>query len=271
MDDENDDLVIRVSSLSNAPDCFRRTAAKLFRKMVMGIGYDLNRLTQGIGAAVGIAAHQGCFYAMNHKKTHGELPPLNDIVDSSQSQLIEEMNDREIQYDSGTKSFNDASHQVSSLTRVFVSEIAPNLNPESLEQEIFIIHRGVKILGHYDIKTTEKTILDYKFGADRATDIDCQAQLGGYEIIENMNGFPVSGLECIHISRDKFRIHRQNYDLSLCADLSKRIANMMIDQLKSFETSQDHRAFMCNTSSQMCSQNFCPAYKTGFCPESKVK
>ena len=120
---------------------------------------------------------------------------------------------------------------------------------------------------------TDDGIHDLKTGTSRRVNI---SQYGVYSLLRRSEGETVEHLTEDYIQRvaiDKWQpapvqvAHDRQYSeevaVSIIADIEQRAAE--------FEISVNPLVFMANPASQLCSERYCPAFKSNWCPESRIK
>lgn len=261
-------IYIRSSMLPSYTDCPRRAAAQHWKKEITDMGYELKTLPNTIGGAVGDGVHAAAKYLLNNKLETGQIGRVNDGIDLGMTTL-EERSAGGVLFDSTTSSIRDAQKQCASLICIFAGTVTPNIAPLALE-----VYRKAQVLpdvefgGSCDIETTASGIEDNKFGRICRP---CQAQLGGYSILKKSDtGISATGLHQNHIPRTPMDKPAPAASIiKYAVDVCERMAYAMImhitRDMKSFLKTQNPWAFPANPMSMMCSEKYCPAFKTNFC------
>ena len=260
---------IRCSSLSGYADCPRRAIANGHTKMVKNLGYDLNDYRSGVASVVGTSVHKGMEVALHHKKSTGEIIKVKECVDSAVSEFDEiiKKEDSAMEYDSKTANVDDAHTQISRLSKAHHKFFLPDMEPQLIEER-FMVDLGDDFIlsGQPDHVDQNGNIDDLKTGAVAKNAI---GQLGGYAILCVSNGVEVGeSLNIQGVPRSKKII--KPYSLSYNPKLAQLVAWEVINKIKSdfrkFNEDQKPSNFAANTSSMLCSDKYCRAYGTKFCP-----
>lgn len=259
-------IYIRSSMLSTYQDCPRRAAAKHWKKYLSGLGYEIKQLPITIGGAVGDGVHAAAKYMMEGKIS-GRVEKISDIIEVGMIKLSNKTAE-EVRFDSVTGSINEAQKQCSSLINIFIDQAAPNLNPLALE--VFrkaTVMEGVEFGGSCDIETVGGSIHDEKYGSKYRP---AQAQLGGYSILKKSEtGESAKVISQLHIPRVKLGAETglkvTTYDVSICERMAYAMIMHIVRDMKNFIKSQNPWCFPANPLSMLCSEKYCPAWKTPWC------
>jgi hypothetical protein len=261
-------LNIRSSMLTSYCDCPRRAAAKQWRKMLEDMGYTIKRLPFSIGAAIGTSVHVSSKLILDNKKNTGVINNVSESIDLGISELDNQISEG-IQYDSTTQTKNEAQQQIQTIIWTFGDHVAPTINPR--ETEIYRkaqIEPEITFDGSCDIETSEDAIIDTKSGARLRP---CQAQLGGYSILKkSTSGTSASAVSQNYIPRTAVKKTfpgpiNQIYDVGLCERAAFAMIHCIARDVKTFIKTQNPWSFPANPTSMLCSEKWCPAYKTNFC------
>jgi hypothetical protein len=261
---------IRSSMTTAYIDCPRRAAASQWRKIITNMGYTLKPSKASIGAIVGISAHAASKAMMDHKLETGtdDVGPIEQNIEVGIVTLKKGM-DTEIVFDDTTESQNTAEKQVAQLVRIFQFLIAPDIKPVYTEKyRNAAVADDVTFDGSCDGQETTGVIPDYKFGSKYRP---CHAQLGGYSILKKTeDGKSATGLTQYHIPRTSLKKPAPDpsiidYDVNVCERAAFAMINHIARDMRAFLKTQNPWAFPANPMSMMCSEKYCPAYKTNFC------
>jgi hypothetical protein len=261
---------IRASMLSSYSDCPRRAAAGQFKEVIEGFGYNIKKLPSRVGATLGTSVHAGTKFTIDKKISTGLIAiNTSDAIDISINKYDELSNDG-VEYDTVTPGKNDAQKQIIQLVNSFHSEIAPNINP--LSTETFrknIVTEDITISGSSDIETKDNSIDDIKSGAVMRP---CQVQLGLYSILKGSEKGNVFAKATRQIWLPRTALKKSypgaqvfSYDINLCHKFAYTMVFNIARDIKNFIKSQNPWCFPVNPMSVLCSEKWCPCYKTNFC------
>ena len=264
---------IRASTLPSYPDCPRRSAAKTHRRELEAAGYAFRDLPPSIGAAIGTAAHKVGEVVLRAKIETGELGDLGQGIDLAMAEFDTEIEAGAI-WDDTTQNRNAAQIQIGNLARAYFHGVAKRVEP--LAVELYLEANtggGVLLTGNIDLVTVSGSVRDTKTGA---IDRDYYAQLGGYGLLcrSQQEPYPVTGLgidwlpRTAHTKPQKPLVQKE-YPLAACQRLALDVIGTIKRDLADYRTTGNPAAFMCNTGSMMCSDKYCPAWGTDFCPITK--
>ncbi len=264
-------FTIRASSTSTWADCPRRGAARVFPHLVRAAGFELRETMQTIGASVGTATHAAVAHTMAQKAETGTLANENETEQCGIQSLADSVGNG-VRWDEASPNLNTAEKQVIRQYRTYRLNLAEKIKPVSVERRITITTaRGNQLSGAVDL--TDDGIHDLKTGTSRRVNI---AQYGTYSLLRRSEGDTVEHLTEDYIQRvaiDKSqpapvqvaydRQYSEEVAVSIIADIEQRAAE--------FEISVNPLVFMANPASQLCSERYCPAFKSHWCPESRIK
>lgn len=266
-------VYIRASSLPSYMDCPRRGAAKLFRKEIEGQGYDLSEARQSIGAATGQGCHSSVGYMLEQKIETGDLGNKSEADDRAIGSLRQEC-ENGVVFDQITPNMNTAEKQVLRQTAVYRLDLAPKVEPVSVEEyfEGNITFRApdgreveVTLTGHVDAREVSR-IRDLKTGRHRQN----IAQYGGYSLLARSRGHDITELVEDFVPRTSIKRPQgapepHVYDVGKGEQTAYQLLKRMALDLDQFRQDADPWAFMPNPMSMMCSDKYCPAWGTEFC------
>lgn len=260
-------IIIRASSLPGFQDCPRRTAARVFRNMILDAGYQLRETAQHIGASVGTATHAALAHTFQEKIKTGELGNATEDEQVGLESLRETMS-RGVMWDATTPEPNTAEKQVLRMYRVFRLKAAPAMTPTAVEHEVELTTKAGNIVrGHIDLAADG--IHDYKTGTMRRQNL---AQMGCYSMLSRACGENAGSLTEHYIKRVPVaEMQPEPTAHGFERDLSERVAASIIlrveRQVEQFQRDGDPQAFAANPMSVLCSAKFCCCHSTAFCRE----
>lgn len=287
--------IIRVSYLSGWQDCPRRNVSKVLREWILNnTGYLLRIPLNGVSGLVGTASHTAIIHILETKKNMGENSEqdLKDGIEKGivkyNSQVEEIIN---VDYDRTTPLDNIAEKQIEKIATAYFYGIAPEVKPIDLEKRLKVdLDRAVSIenmsysftlSGQPDI-VTENAIRDIKTGKNAQTS---HAQLGAYSLIvkQHIQAWPELAADqgyvlpdsCIidHVPRVGAKTVQPapeslTYTSEICENEAKAAISRATWDLATMLHYKDPSKIACNTSSMLCSEKYCQAHKTDFCPVS---
>lgn len=249
-------------------DCPRRAAAKAFYKDIEAAGYTLRKTPASIGAIVGTSVHFGAEEMLRGKILTGNLTPTQDCIDMSIEKMREEIQPGAI-WDGTTTTKNEAEKQIKIMVVAYAIEIAPKIQPGELEvQRSGLIGTKIKLTGRSDVETITDDLRDTKTGAVIRPH---HGQVGGYSLLRyNATKRPTRSIIVDYIPRvstKKIYPGTQciEYNPTLCEHVAYQTIGHIARSVDTFRKTQNPWAFGCNAMSMLCSEKYCPAYKTPFC------
>lgn len=270
--------VIRCSSLSGYPDCGRRTAARVFRKLVEAMGFKLRETPQSIGASVGTGVHAGAALLLKEKMERGALPPLSAATDCA-IQSIQESAKGGVLYDRETPALNIAEQQAVRMVHAYRETVAPKIEPIAVEERLEAqVTPTIILSGQSDTIAREPgAVRDLKTGKRRGNH---KPQIGGYGLLERTHNRPVvkaveDFLPRVSIKKPQPPGEEHRHDLAAAESAAMNVIHRMTEDLNTFMHGSDELrirpgdpwAFPANPSSMLCSAKWCPAHGTQFCVE----
>lgn len=279
------DTVIRVSSLPGYSDCSRRAIAQILRREIEDHGYQLRRIRQSIGGAIGTGVHASGAMMLSAKMIGGDIPSSSQTDDCGIAALRERVMEDETSYDDLSPSLNTAELQVRRMSRIYREDVVPKIMPvvveERFEARIPWSKVGIVLSGQGDVlaRTPEGKVHDTKTGARLG---HYTAQIGSYSTLYRSHGHEVSkiGIDFIRrttMKKDQERARSIPFDAADCeASAISTLKHIDMD-IYTWRAGDDHRgipagspeAFLANPSSNMCSEKWCAAYGTAWCSEWK--
>ena len=264
------DFTVRASSLSSYADCPRRWLARQHATLAEEAGYRLRKIGRHIGAATGQATHQGALSGLRRRIATGSFDgeEMEDIA----IRTLRDETTEEVIWDDRSPNLSVAERQVVRQIAVCRDQIVPVIDAEFVEPSWKGKHSsGLILSGHPDCVSYTK-IGDIKTGLESNNG----AQYGGYVLLSRVADelVQIEEIEESFVPRVKLTepvldVVPIAYDLEGCADLADRTLNKIANNLRDFYK-DGPAVFLANTSSMLCSDKFCPAWGTRFCPESTL-
>ncbi len=274
-----EDILIRASSLSGYSDCPRRAAARIFRRHIEAAGYVLRDLPNNIGATVGTAVHAAAATMLKHKAEHGTLGSEADSTEIGIESLREGMAPG-VMMDRETPDMNAAEQQVTRMARVYRVQVAPGIQPLTVEERLEAqVKPGLVLTGQSDVIAREPgKVRDLKSGKKLGNHA---AQVGAYSLLARSSGTDITSAGIDFVQRVSMKkpqpdaVH-QEIKLALAESAAVNVLRRMAEDLKVFREGNpalrlqpgDNWAFLPNPSSMLCSAKWCPAHSggpNGFC------
>ena len=264
-------ITVRASSLPKWADCPRRSAANIFNKELRELGYDFRSHGKFVSGILGTAVHAGASHTLKNKMVEKDTP-LNEAIEISIETYKKKSVDG-IDYDDITNTRNTAEKQITNISTVFHTQIAPSLHPLAVEQEMKAKLSDTMIVSGHADDIEEDSVHDTKTGASGQT---YQAQGGCYSLSAKANQIAVPKEFVVdHIPRTSLRKPQPDavqyrYDIGLCEQEAKSVLNEIKRTWMLFDEHHDPAVFMANLSSMLCSPKYCAAFGTDWCPLSKT-
>ena len=269
---------IRASMLPDYGDCARRAAVKQYRSTFEAHGYEFRTTVFGTAAAVGTAGHKGGELLMIRKWSHQPVKP-QDVMDESIEGFKEEIKDG-AEWDDKIPNANTAISMIQAIIQAYYQGPYQTEMPATVKGapalELSLkaqISDGWLLTGHPDLFTNVGKVWDTKTGARLNP---YYAQLGANSLLLRSAGETVTGAGIHFIKRPT-----KAAPVTVCEPVdyplaeSERAALAVIARIKAdmmaYQEHQRPDVFMCNLSSHLCSEKFCPAYGTKFCELSGRK
>lgn len=265
-------ITVRASSLSGYLDCPRREAAKNFRSLIEAYGYKLRQLDRGIAASVGTAVHAGASYTLQSKMDTGSLGNKTESDQRALDSLNEEISGGVV-WDETTQELNTAQQQVIRMNTCYRTDVAPRVKPASIENRLEGETMGVILSGQSDVREADN-IRDTKTGAKPRYH---GAQVGGYSLLARAHGENITKAYVDFIKRGTIRKDQEpaqeiEYDAAAAEQLATAVLGRIQRDHQDFLASNGNPdSFLPNPSSMLCSDKYCPAHSTAFCPHHTKK
>lgn len=275
--DEDDEITIRPSSTSKYPDCNRRGAARAFPELIIGMGIQLRQTPSHIGAVIGTSVHAGGAHIMKQKMEHGVTPATSiEGAYAAQEAFLQQLDEgKDISWDGDTPQRSDGSRQIDRMVKAFHVGVAPSAVPIAVEARFEgRFGPGVIVSGQMDqITVLPGKLKDLKTGKFKGWNLP---QYGLYLPLGRAQGFQLTEIEEDYIKRVALKKEQPPVEhITIPAVRAQQaavaIVNLMVDQLRRFQETQDPWTFIANPSSMLCQDRFCPAWGTEFCQEWKFK
>ena len=275
-------FTVRSSSLSGWPDCPRRGAANILRRVVEEMGFKLRRPLSSIAAAIGSGVHASVRVTLEEKAKTGEIAPQSVADDAAVETLRERIRDG-VSYDRESQTLNEAEQQAFRMSRAYRTKVAPRINPilveQRLETRVPWTKNGIILSGQADLVCQEPDAVDdLKTGKQRGNH---RPQLGSYSLnVRSHQRANVQKLRETFIPRVGLR-HPQpdpqvfEHDLAGSEQAAVAIVRHIDETLTTFLEGDEKRgvlpgdpwAFPANPNSKLCSDKYCSAWGTEFCHE----
>lgn len=266
---------LRPSALSNWDDCPRRGAARLFWKLLAEAGFEIPRIPVHIGAATGSGTHAAATVMLKAKEQTGELGSADDANQAGIEELRKRVEEG-VLLDDVSPSMNVAEKQVIRQAAMYRGRIAPHLKPHLIEKRLEAkLPSGLIISGEVDVTVLDgpDTLHDLKTGRVRRCNA---AQMGSYSLILRSHGEPMRGIVEDYVPRVALNKEQPNpqaipYDIAESEQLARGVMRRLERDLAEFKETGNPGAFGCNLNSYLCSPKYCSAFRSEWCPESKLK
>lgn len=270
---------VRASALSGYADCPRRAAAKLFKPEIVAAGYDLRETARNIGASIGTAVHAGAALTLR-EKMGGARAPLSAATDCAVDEY-RAIAEEGMMFDKDSPTSNAAETQIVRMVDAFQREVAPSIDPVSVEEALEAeTGFGIVLTGQKDVLARDPNeLIDLKTGKRQAMHAP---QIGAYSLLSKSNGLPVDKaavkfIKRVAVSKPQPSTITTPYNLAQAENAALNVLRHIAGDLKVFREGDpstgimagDAWAFAANPSSMLCSAKWCPAWGTSFCIEHK--
>lgn len=252
---------IRVSTLPSYFDCPRRAIARLFRQEILDIGYTLNWLIMGVAPLIGTAVHAGAGGMIENKMVTGKPGKLDDATEISIEKFREEIL-KGVEWDATSPNQNNSEKQIQTLTRSYYHEVQPKIKPTGVEVALTAnIGDGFILSGHIDLIAGD-IIRDLKTGTRIS---DCQAQLGGYSLLEksnhktNIKQTIMDFLPRVTIDKPYPGAKEIYYDPGMAERVAHNVTMRMKLEVQNFLQTKEAWRIPANPMSIICGPKYCPA------------
>jgi hypothetical protein len=265
------EIILRTSYLAGWTDCPRRNAAKAFRKIIADARYVLPETKRIVSSAVGTGVHAGAKHILSEKK-ESRTARISDAIEQSIEAFREETADG-VDYDKITASRNDAEKQLKRMTETYNTVVAPRIIPIDIEHRIEgVAPQEITLTGQPDVFESA-SVRDLKTGRSGQK---YHAQLGGYSLLAKANGITtpkiavVDWLPRTSMTKSQVPPISFTYDVAVCEAEAKAVLKEVTREISEFIASGNPAVFPTNTNSILCSETYCSAFGTDFCPISKT-
>lgn len=281
MKDDDGNTIIRPSSLSGYGDCARRAAATIIKDEILDAGYEVADYQSSIAASVGTAVHRGVELLLTDKMV-GQYGAgtLTTATDAAVARLRHEVESGAV-FDSTSPNSNTAEKQVARMTAVYARHSVDDVDPIALEERLKVdLGDGFVLSGQSDvIARSPGAVEDTKTGIVSRTHA---AQLGAYTTIQRAHGRDIKlartrFIQRVAISKDQPVPVVQNYQLwdiePITYNRIRRIKSDVTEfrRLVDVGNADPIIAFDTNPMSMICTERFCPLWRTNGCIEWKFK
>lgn len=276
---------IRASSLSQWPDCPRRSAARMFKAEIERAGFKLSETPRGVGLVVGISLHSSAELILGEKARSGALPPLSVAQDAAAETLKEETS-KGVMYDKrATQNRADAESQVIRMARSYHADLAPKIFPIIVEERLEAqVSPYIVLSGQPDSVAREPgTVVDLKSGTILGNHAP---QLGAYSLLARTptpgrpEGIEITSARIDWVPRSSMKRPQPDpvsevRDIGAAETAASRILQEIERSIRTFREGDEERrilpgdawAFTANPSSKLCGPAYCPAFGGDFCRE----
>ncbi|MCL1826436.1 MAG: PD-(D/E)XK nuclease family protein [Candidatus Cloacimonetes bacterium] len=262
---------IRASSLPAYNDCPRRAIARLFRNDIENAGYKLRDIKPNIGAILGTSTH---FYIEKYFQARIDKIEFQNPIDEVMSNLQDNIKEG-VETDDTTPNIDVAKMQIERMAKAYIEGIGKFIEPVAVELNVSAeINDEWQVTGHIDLVCQGKTgvyIRDLKTGAVVRSH---HAQLGAYSLLYRseypdikVEGIAIDFVKRIPKTRSQETPKTTEYDVHLSEQTAYATINRIIRNFADFQKdTKNVNAFAENPMSLLCSERFCPAFSTAFCP-----
>lgn len=269
----SNDIRIRSSMLPAYPDCARRSAAKVFRKIIQQAGFELRQTRPSVGAAVGTAVHKALELPLRAKIDTGKLGRLEDGIDAAIAGFDDETAPG-CEWDDTTANRDAAQQQIIRMAKSWYHGPGQDVEPLAIEVELQAdAGDGFILTGHADLVTADGWVRDWKTGALVRP---YYHQLGAYgmlvrscDILPKVRGLGIDFIKRCPKTKPQEPPQFQAYPVEPCERAAWSVIQRVKRDVLEFQESGDPEAFACNPMSMMCTPRYCPAHGTDFCELTK--
>ena len=263
--------IIRVSSLAGWTDCPRRNASRTFGALLSEHGYEFRQRVNNVASSFGTGIHSGSEVVLQ-AKIDGKEVSLESMTEAACESFRTQIRDG-VEYDDTTGNLNIADKQIASMCRAWYYGVLPKLNPVMVEGELEAkAPGGLTVTGHPDVIEID-TVRDLKTGRGGS---GYHAQLGGYSLLAKAHEMAapvwsvVDWIPRSSLSKPQPTPVEYRYPASVCEQEAKSVLAEVARQYEAYVRKQDIGVFACNTMSTICSERYCQAYGTDWCPVSQT-
>ena len=280
MPQTTDDISFRSSSLLSYEKCPRMFVADwiVAKGLVSHIAPDLRHKPQNVGAAVGIACHEGRGYLMNaiaQTGEHGGSGRMRHALDIGHASISDQFAVEKIGTDTTTPTAEAASEATAKIIRRIFQETKPSIRPLLVEKGFKASYsymrndtkETVSITGTVDLYLLERLLDDLKTGRHQPMPV---TQMGTYDNILEANGLPVEVLQAHYFKRVPTNSLQPAgkiipIDRAFAKSHAKKVAvHAHRDVSQMLKTGRSNH-IMPRADHFLCDPRFCSAFGTSFC------
>lgn len=257
------ETIIRPSGLSDYGDCARRAAARLFAEDVKRKGFTLRQLRPHIGGAVGTAVHTARAALLN-KKLEGKTPSTTEAISEAVARFEADIADG-VNWDSITKTKDEAINQMAGLIKSYSLYILPQENPRFIEKRVRKpLGDGYILQGTMDGYDRSSRIIDAKTGTRNSNHT---FQVGSYSLGLKEEGETPEEAQIHWLQRRKEPQPPvlETYDLKTAETAALAMALRLKQEHQHFVKTGNEWSFAPNPNTHLCGEKYCPAWGTDFC------
>ncbi len=264
------DITVRASSTTSYSDCPRRWAARHITGILVAMGFYPRSLPSSVGAVIGSGTHSAVAHDLEHKMRTGVLANFSDAEAAGMVELHERIEREGVMYDEISQDVNDAQMQVRRLARTYRDNVGANIRPIVVEERMNVRHHtGMVVSGQIDsLMEAPNTLDDVKTGKSQGAN---WAQYGSYSRILRAHKKPVAAIRerfirRVALSKTQPAPVTVAYDIDVCETQAEQTLMRIARDVARFRSTGDRESFGANPASSLCSDRFCPAHGTSFCP-----
>lgn len=270
-------ISIRASSLEDFTACERRFAARWLIDSDHAMARHLKRPRQHIGAVVGRASHIGVAYLLNELKltgSHGGALRTRHAKQAAAEKYHEDTT-KPVATDDTTKTVTQGLVAAHKIIEAYHDNVRHDCEPDIIEKGLSAEGGGAgtdleryRITGTMDNYLFDGTLEDLKTGVNRPKPF---GQQGAYSQILTANGKRVDRIRIryaqrVSQNRGVSGIEAINLDVIACERHAIELINRAAGGLQRLVKTGDPASFLANPADRLCSDKFCPAHGTDFCP-----
>lgn len=245
------------------------------RGAIEAAGYKLRDLPSSVGAAIGSGTHTAVAHDLTHKMEHGAFGSVDEAVDLGINEMELRIAEEGVMWDEVSPNLSDAQKQVRRLARTYREQIGERITPAAVERRLnAAITPALTLSGQQDVVVAEpSTLRDLKTGKMASSN---WGQYGAYSMLLRAHGVYVDRIVEDFVKRSPLRspqdaVREIEYDIVACEQQTERVIGAIQDDLARWDETGEREAFLPNPSSSLCTDRFCPAWGTSFCPMGKKR
>lgn len=257
---------IRCSSLPSFEDCSRRTVARGYADILAAHKFQRNANLPSIGAAIGTAVHSAAGHFLIARLNGETEPSQAACVEIAEAKLITQVRPGAI-WDATSGNIKIATAQVVKMIAAYWPELIKK-KPLIVESELrAMIAPGWVLSGHVDCFEENGELDDLKTGVPSRNHV---TQLGGYALNLEANGHKLRSATVTFIKRVAYTKPqpapvKTQYSLGESKLSAWSTIQEIVKSVDSFEATGNPYDIRANPMSLMCSEKYCPVYRTPFC------